>query len=258
MTRRPMLRLVLGLLFALAALPARAGTTLDRIHETGTIRIGLTGDYRPFSAYDARSGDFSGLDVDLARSLARRLGAKAVFVKTSWPALGADLQANRFDIVMGGVSVTPERAKLGLFSEPVLSDGKTPIARCEKAKKFRTLYEIDRKGVKVIVNPGGTNEKFVRAHLRNATIILHKDNTTIFDEIVAGRADLMITDAIETRLQAKLHKELCAVHPEKPFDRSEKAYLMANDPALKRAVNKWLAGAKRSGELAHEIGKWVE
>jgi cyclohexadienyl dehydratase len=255
--RRIALRLALAFLFVCWAMPAGAGT-FGHVRQTGTLRIGLTGDYRPFSVYDAKTGDFSGLDVDLARSLARRLGAKPVFVKTSWPTLGADLQAGKFDIAMGGVSVTPERTKLGLFSAPVMSDGKTPIARCENAKKFRTLYEIDRKGVKVIVNPGGTNEKFVRAHLTKATIILHKDNTTIFDEIVAGRADLMITDAIETRLQAKLHKELCAVHPDKPFDRSEKAYLMAKDPALKRAVDKWLAGAKRSGELTHAIRKWVE
>lgn len=251
------LRLTLAFLCALWTLPAGADA-LGHIRETGTLRIGLTGDYRPFSAFDPKTGDFFGLDVDLARSLAKRLGAKPVFVKTSWPTLGADLQAGKFDIAMGGISVTPERAKSGLFSEPVMSDGKTPIAACKNAKKFRTLYEIDRRGVKVVVNPGGTNEKFVRAHLHEATIILHKDNTTIFDEIVAGRADLMITDAIETRLQAKLHPELCAIHPEKPFDRSEKAYLMPRDPALKRAVDKWLAGAKRSGELAHGIGKWVE
>lgn len=251
------LRLVLALVFALPALSAGADT-LGRVRETGTLRIGLTGDYRPFSALDPKSGDFSGLDVDLGRSLAKRLGAKPEFVRTSWPTLAADLAAGKFDIAMGGISVTPERAKIGFFSQAVLTDGKTPIARCENARKFRTLYEIDRQGVRIIVNPGGTNERFVRAHIAKAKIIVHKDNVTIFDEIVAGRADLMITDAIEARLQQKLHPELCAIHPEKPFDHSEKAYLMPRDKAFKRAVDKWLAGAKRSGELGRAVRKWVE
>jgi cyclohexadienyl dehydratase len=246
------------LVLILSILPAAAGTRLDAIHRSGELRIGLTGDYRPFSATDPATGEFEGLDAELGRSLAEALGAKAVFVKTSWPNLTADLQAGRFDIAMGGISITPERQKAGFFSLPVLKDGKTPIARCENAGRFRTLKEIDRPGVRLIVNPGGTNEKFARAHIRHATIAVHEDNTTIFDEIAAGRADLMITDAIETRLQQKLKPELCAIHPEAPFDRSEKAYFMPRDAALKRAVDRWLAEMKRSGKLAREMAKWVE
>lgn len=238
-------------------LPAGAGARLDAIRASGALRIGLTGDYRPFSAPDG-SGGFSGLDVDLGRSLAAALGVKPVFVKTSWPTLSSDLEAGKFDIAMGGVSVTPARAAIGLFSAPVLMDGKTPITRCDLAGRFQTLDEIDRPGVRLVVNPGGTNEKFARAHISKATVILHPDNNTIFQEIVDGRADLMITDAVETRLQSRLHPSLCAVHPDRPFDRSEKAYLMPKDAGLKQAVDRWLAEAKRSGEFARAWKRWVE
>lgn len=251
-------RLFLILIFLAPAPPAGAGARLDAIRAAGALRIGLTGDYMPFSTLDAATGDFSGLDVDLGRSLAASMGFRPVFVRTSWPTLSADLQAGRFDIAMGGVSVTPARAAIGLFSAPVLMDGKTPIARCENVERFQTLDAIDRPGVRLVVNPGGTNEKFARAHIHAATIILHPDNTTIFEEIVAGRADLMITDAIETRLQAKLHPELCAVHPDRPFDHAEKAYFMPKDEDMKRAVDRWLAEARRTGELKREIAKWVE
>lgn len=250
--------LLLGLLIALLPLPAGAGATLDAVRASASLRIGLTGDYRPFSAYDAETGTFMGLDVELGRSLAAALGVEAHFVRTSWPTLATDLQAGRFDIAMGGISVTPARAEIGLFSAPVLMDGKTPITRCENAGRFRTLAEIDRKGVRLIVNPGGTNETFARAHIRAATIAVHPDNATIFEEIVAGRADLMITDAIETRWQAKLHPELCAVHPEKPFDRAEKAYWMAKDTELKQAVDRWLGEVKQSGAFERAMAKWVE
>lgn len=63
----------------------------------------------------------------------------------------------------------------------------------------------------MIVNPGGTNEAFAKANIHQATVITHSDNTTIFDKIVAGRADVMITDGSETEYQAKLHPELCAL-----------------------------------------------
>lgn len=253
----PFLGALLGLLLLALPLRAEAGAQLDAIRAAKVLRIGLTGDYRPFSAYDAETKEFSGLDVELGRSLAAALGARAEFVKTSWPTLSADLAAGRFDIAMGGVSVTPARAKLGLFSAAVLMDGKTPITRCSLVGRFQTLAQIDEPGVRLVVNPGGTNEKFARAHVKRATVIVHPDNNTIFGEIVAGRADLMITDAIETRYQAKLHPELCAVHPEKPFDHAEKAYFMPKDEDLKRAVDRWLAEAKRSGAFRRAMREWV-
>ena len=249
---------VFALLLVLTAQPASAGPRFDAIKASGTLRIGLTGDYAPFSKLDPKTGTYEGLDVDLARSLAKSLGLKPEFIKTSWPTLSADLTAQKFDLAMGGVSVTPARAKIGLFSVPMLSDGKAPIARCDKADRFATLAEIDQPDVRVIVNPGGTNEKFARANIHKAQITVHKDNTTIFDEIVAGRADVMMTDAIETRLQAKLHPELCAIHPDQPFDHADKAYFLTKDDALKEAVDKWLNGLKVSGELTKQIDHWVE
>ena len=253
------MRLFHALLLALfLALPQslQAGEALDRIEASHSLRIGLTGDYRPFSTLDAE-GNFTGLDVDLGRSLAAALKVQPVFVKTSWPTLGADLEADKFDIAMGGVSVTEARAKIGAFSTPMMSDGKTPITLCKNADRFQTLDQIDRKGVRLVVNPGGTNEKFARAHIHAATITVHPDNRTIFQEIVAGRADLMITDAIETRLQAKLNPTLCAVHPDAPFDHAEKAYFMPKDTELKAKVDEWLEGLRKSGALKTAIAKWV-
>ena len=163
------------------------------------------------------------------------------FEPTSWPTLARDFEAGAFDIAMGGVSITLDRAKKGFFSAPYMREGKTPIARCADKDKFATLAEIDQPGVKVIANPGGTNERFDRAHLHSAEIVVYPDNLTIFDAIAAGDADLMITDASETRFQQKLHPgSLCAIHPDKPFDFAEKAYWMPMDSRLKAFVDQWL------------------
>ena len=248
--------------FAILVIGAPAwaqNSRLDEILARGVLRVGTTGDYRPFTALDKTDGGYSGFDIDLARSLAAALGVGIEFEPTSWPNLAKDFDAGLFDIAMGGVSVTLERAKKGLFSAPYMREGKTPIARCADKDKYQTLAQIDRPDVTVIANPGGTNERFDRANLHAARILLYADNLTIFDQIAKGEADLMITDASETRFQQKQHPGvLCAVHPDKPFDFAEKAYWLAPDPALKAFVDQWLHLSMENGSYAAIYAKWFE
>ena len=239
-----------------AAVPARAQAVLDAILARGVVRVGLTGDYRPFSIKDG-ADRFEGLDVDMAESLAKGLGVRLEIVPTAWPTLLPDLQSQKYDIGMGGITVTLERAKTAFFSAPVMRSGKTPIARCADQARFASLADIDRPGVRVITNPGGTNERFARAHVKQADIIVFPNNAAIFDELVASHADVMMTDAVETRLQQRLHPELCAVHPDQPFDVSELAYLLPRDPALKAWVDQWLHILDETGERQKLLAKWL-
>jgi cyclohexadienyl dehydratase len=253
------LRLFLVALWAAIASPSALadGSRLDAVLERHMLRVGTTGDYRPFTALDKGTGEYSGFDIDMARSLAKALGVSIEFKPATWAGLAKGLVSDDFDIAMGGVSVTLDRQKMGFFSNPYLRDGKTPIARCGDAEKYETLAEIDRPGVKVIVNPGGTNERFDRARLHAADIVVYPDNLTIFDRLAARAADLMITDASETRFQAKLHPGvLCAIHPDQPFDFAEKAYWMPPDPALKAFVDQWLHLMQEDGEFDALYAKW--
>jgi cyclohexadienyl dehydratase len=221
------------------------------------LRIGTTGDYRPFTALDKSSGEYSGFDIDLARSLGQALGAKVEFVPTTWGTLARDPAKRRLRHRHGRRLGDPRPEKIGFFSAPYLREGKTPIARCPDQAKYQTLADIDRPGVRVIANQGGTNERFDRAHLHAAEIVLYPDNLTIFDQLAKGDADVMITDASETRFQQKLHPDiLCAIHPDKPFDFAEKAYWMVPDPALKAFVDQWLHLAMEDGEYDALYAKW--
>jgi cyclohexadienyl dehydratase len=238
-----------AIVLCLAGSGAHAQSRLDDIVARGTLRVGMTGDYRPFSVR-VKAGDedkWSGIDVAMAGQLAASLGVKTDIVPTTWANLMPDLTSEKFDVGMGGISITLARQKTAFFSTPLLRVGKTPIARCVDQDKFATLADIDRPGVRVIVNPGGTNEKYDRANLRQAEIVPYPDNATIFDALVAGRADLMITDSVETKLQQKLHKELCAIHPDRPFDFGELGYLLPRDIVLKQYVDQWLRIAIESG-----------
>ncbi|MGJ5180992.1 transporter substrate-binding domain-containing protein [Bradyrhizobium oligotrophicum] len=238
---------------------AEQASRLDEIVQRGALRVGMTGDYKPFTYLDKATGQFSGFDVDMAEALGKALGVKVEYVPTSWPQLMKDFEADKFDVAMGGVSITLDRQKKGYFTTPIMREGKTPIARCTDTSKFQTLSDIDKPGTRVVVNPGGTNERFARANLKSADIRVHTDNVTIFDEIAKGEADLMMTDASETRYQQKLHPGvLCAVHPDKPFDFSEKAYWLQRDMALKAFVDQWLHIATETGSYQTIYKTWFD
>ncbi|TDC80337.1 transporter substrate-binding domain-containing protein [Streptomyces hainanensis] len=232
-------------------------TLLDEVRDRGELRVCTTGDYRPFTHLDPDSGEYSGIDVDMAADLAASLDVEAEFVPTTWAELLPDLTSGACDISMGGVSVTLARAREAYFSVPYLVDGKAPIARCADQDRYRTLEDIDQPGVRVIVNPGGTNERFVDEHIERATVVRHPENTTIFEEIVAGRADVMITDTSETRYQETLHPELCAINPDEPFTFAEKAYLLPRgDEEFRAYVDQWLHLALNDGTYAGYAAEW--
>ncbi len=236
---------------------SQAATLLDQIIARGSILVGTTGDYKPFTYLNPETKQFEGIDIDMANELGNALGVEVKFIQTSWSTLMQDFQAGKFDIVMSGTSINMERQKVALFSIPYLKDGKTPITRKENAERFQTLEQIDQEGVTLVVNPGGLNEKFARANIKKAKIVVYEDNVTIFDQIVQGKADLMITDAIETILQQKLRPELVAVHPEQPFTFAEKAYMMPRDVMLKHFVDQWLHLVQMNGTYQKIYDKWM-
>jgi cyclohexadienyl dehydratase len=260
-----MLRMAIGLVAGFLAMVAAQAqqavppSRLDDIVKRGTLRVGMTGDYLPFTYLDKTTAKFRGFDVDMAEALGKALGVRIEYVQTAWPQLMKDFEADQFDIAMGGVSITLDRQKKGMFSTPVMREGKTPIARCADKGKYQTIADIDQPGTRVIVNPGGTNERFARAQLKSAEIKIYGDNVTIFDEIAKGNADLMMTDASETRYQQKLHAGvLCAVHPGAPFDFAEKAYWLQRDDALRDFVDQWLHIATEDGSFKKIYAAWFE
>lgn len=232
-------------LSALAAMRQTDAPALQRIPAAGVVRIGVTGDYAPFSLDN--HGVLSGADIELGKALAANLKAEPVFIHTSWKSLVDDLHRNRFDLAMGGISITPERQAQAEFSTPYASGGKTIIARCRDASRYRDLASVDKRGVRVVVNPGGTNEQYVRANIHKAQITVHNDNTTIFDEIRAGKADLMITDDTEVDLQTHRHPDLCRPNPA-TLTHADKAIMLPHDAPFVSAVNAWLQDEIKAGE----------
>ncbi|HTS23691.1 MAG TPA: transporter substrate-binding domain-containing protein [Casimicrobiaceae bacterium] len=229
---------------------------LDDVAKRGSLRVCTPGDYKPFSLAKA-DGSFEGIDVDLMQAMAKSLGVEAKFVKTSWPKLMDDF-VEKCDIAVGGISVTLERQKRAFFTAPYMVNGKAPITRCENVAKFQTVADIDKPGVTVIENPGGSNERFARASFKQAKIVIFDDNTKIFDEILKGNADVMISESVETIVQSKAHPGLCAVNPERPLQYGEMAYLIPRgDATFKAWVDQWLHLAKQTGDYDRTLAAWL-
>ncbi len=230
-------------------------TTTDgkvpEIVERGTLLVGTTGDYRPLSFCEA-DGTYWGFGIEVAGEIARNLGVGTTFVKTSWPTLTADVLAEpqTFDLAIGGITITDARRETMLMSEGYLANGKTILCRATEADRFRSLADIDKPEVRVMVNPGGLNEKFANANLTHATIVVHQKNEEIPTLVAEGEADVMITEITEAPYYVKTDSRLAAPLLSQPFTHGEIGVLMRKgQDDLMDTVNRVIRKMKTDGTL---------
>ena len=242
------------MLLGAAAMAAPAAATEVR-WPAEVLKIGTPGDYAPYAWFDPASGTYLGSDISMARALAQRLGLTPEFVQTSWSTLVADAAAGRFDIAVGGISITAERQRVVEFSKPYATDRKQPVVRCGEERRFDTQEEINRQPVRLVVNPGGTNERFSREHFPAATLTVHADNRTVFEEIRSGRADVMVTDSVEGRLQQRTLQGLCVAPVRARWAPASKAILVAAGAVTRQDVDGALASLG-PGRIRNQMREW--
>ena len=240
---------------AAAAETVNSGNTpeadrLSEIKNRGVLLVGATGDYRPMSYREPDTGEYWGFDADLAEDLADSLGVDLQYVPTSWPTLMDDTLAGKFDLAACGITITDARKEQALMSEGYLVNGKTIICRSEDAAKYTDLESINKPEVRVMVNPGGLNEKFARENLPDVTLIVHDVNQDIPGLIAEGAADIMITEIMEAGYYVGQDERLAAPLINEPFTHGELGVLMPKGSEdLLEYVNAFLEEEKRSGRL---------
>ena len=223
---------------------------LSEIKNRGVLLVGARGDYRPMSYWEPDTGEYWGFDADLAEDLADSLGVDLQFVPTSWPTLMDDTLAGKFDLAACGITITDARKEQALMSEGYLVNGKTIICRSEDAAKYTDLESINKPEVRVMVNPGGLNEKFARENLPDVTLIVHDVNQDIPGLIAEGAADIMITEIMEAGYYVGQDERLAAPLINEPFTHGELGVLMPKGSEdLLEYVNAFLEEEKRSGRL---------
>lgn len=228
------------------------------IVERGTLLVGTTGDYRPLSFRES-DGTYWGFGIEVAQQIASHLGVEIKFVQTSWPTLTADVLAEpqTFDLAIGGITITDARRETMLMSEGYLANGKTILCRATEAEQYKSLADIDKPEVRVMVNPGGLNEKFANENLTHAQIIVHQKNEEIPSLIAEGEADVMITEITEAPYYVQTDSRLAAPLLNEPFTHGEIGVLMKKgQDDLLDFVNNIIRQMKSDGTLRRLHGKY--
>ena len=221
------------------------------ITKRGTLLVGTTGDYRPLS-YCETDGTYWGFGIEVAKEIAKRLDVETAFVKTSWPTLTADVLAEpqMFDLAIGGITITDTRKETMLMSEGYLANGKTILCRKSESDRYKSLADIDQPEVRVMVNPGGLNEKFANQNLTHANIIVHQKNEEIPTLVAEGKADVMITEITEAPYYVQTDTRLAAPLLNEPFTHGEIGVLMQKgQDDLLQIVNQTIQQMKSDGTL---------
>ncbi|MFO1426399.1 MAG: transporter substrate-binding domain-containing protein [Steroidobacteraceae bacterium] len=216
------------------------------------LRFGLTADYPPFALRDAH-GELRGADVEAARRIAARLGRPIEFVPTQWTTLAADFAAGRFDVLIGGITVTPERAALGTYSKVLMHDGKRPLVRCADRERYTTAASLDRPDVRVMINRGPSMPALARERFPRANLLVNPDDATLVPYLVEGRVDAWVTDGVVVDHMARRHAGVLCAARTASWTHLEKAWLIRRDAALVRRIDRLLAAELRSGRWRRDL-----
>ncbi|HKC64670.1 MAG TPA: transporter substrate-binding domain-containing protein, partial [Pyrinomonadaceae bacterium] len=127
--RVPASRIIALLLLLLFPATSLAQSALQRVRQSGELRIGTDATYPPFESVEG--SEFSGFDIDLGNAIARELGVKARFINASFDGIFPALQNGTFDAVMSSVTITPDRSATMLFSDPYYDSGQLICVRRE-------------------------------------------------------------------------------------------------------------------------------
>lgn len=197
-----MTRVQIVLLLSLSALVCSACASigmgsstpvLDRIEKSGTIRVGMTGDYPPLNIIDRENRNI-GMEPDLASALAATLGVELEIVNMPFAELLSALEAGDVDAVMSGMTMTPQRNMNVAFAGPYLISGKAVLTRSNALAGVTGPEPLNNPAVKLVTLEGTTSQSYVQDAAPKATLLTSKDYDGAVQMVIDGRADAMVAD----------------------------------------------------------------
>jgi ABC-type amino acid transport substrate-binding protein len=236
-------------LLACACLPARAGSTMERVRMSGTVRVCIWPDYYGVTYRHPHSGRLSGIDIDLAEDFAKELKLRVEHVDSSFGSLIADVLGERCDVAMFAVGMLPQRMEHLRFSRPYLRSGVFGIT--SKGNRIvRAWADIDRPGVNVGVQAGTFMEPVMRGALRQAKLVVVQAPATRERELQAGRIDVFMTDYPYSRRLLENDDWAVLVSPPEPFHPLPYGYAMKpGDDEWFAAIENFVRRIQRDGRL---------
>jgi ABC-type amino acid transport substrate-binding protein len=226
--------------------PSRA----EAVRARGELRVCIWPDYFAITWRNPRNDELAGIDIDLARDLARRLGVQPVFVETNFRDFMGRLEQGTCDVAMFGIGVTPQRAARVEFARPYLSSAVYAVTTRDNPVITR-WEDIDRPGNSVAVAASTYMEPLMRQTLRHASLVSLAPPQTREAELQSGRVDVFMSDFPYTRRMVMAQEWVRIIEPPKGFGETRYAHAVAKgDPAWLAVVDGFVAAAREDGTLA--------
>ena len=187
-----------------------AESRLQKILETGKIRVGTTGDWNPMTMKDPSSNEYKGFEIDIVTQLADDMGVKLVLIPTEWKTLVNGIVSDKYDISTSA-SLSAKRALSTGYTNSYFKLATVPLTLKKNLSKFQSWEDINKEGVKVAVTLGTTQEQQAKKIFPKATLTIIESPARDFQEVLAGRADVHITSNIEAATLVKQYSNMAIV-----------------------------------------------
>lgn len=222
------------------------------------LRIGMSASYAPLTF--KADGRFQGVEADLAKAIGEILKVKTHIVEMPVEELIPALDDNKIDVIMSGISVTNERSKLVLFTQPYMKIGQMALIRTADRVQWSRPDALFVKDTKIGVKSSTTGEDFAKAKLPDAIITSFSTIDEGIDALVAKDIDIFIHDAPTIwRLSgnpAMAEAGLMGLY--RPLTEEYLAWAVRlHDNDLAVALNQSLETMKSNGTLGRIMGKWI-
>ena len=254
---------VLSLLLC-AAMSAQAAdidlarkSTLEKIVQSGTFRVGLEAGYMPFEMTD-KKGNIIGFDVDMVREMAKAMGVKLELVNTSWDGIIPGLLSNKYDLIASGMTINQERNLKVNFADPYIVVGQTALIAKKYADEINTWKDLNDPKYTITSKLGTTGEQAVKRLLPKATYKSFEMEDQAMLEALNGKAVATVYDLPMTSIFYAQHGKTAGMKfLNEPFTYEPLGWAInKGDPDFLNWLNNFLRQCKNDGRYDRIYEKW--
>ncbi|MEJ2728553.1 MAG: transporter substrate-binding domain-containing protein [Deltaproteobacteria bacterium] len=261
----PAIGLILGVI-AFCVNPVTAGTiqqqlvqesTIEQIMKRGTLRVGMS-TFVPWAMKD-KTGKLIGFEIDVARQLADDMGVKVEFVPTKWAGIIPALLTGKFDVIIGGMSVRPDRNLKVNFSIPYDYAGQSIVANKKTAAGFNRLEDFNRPDVIIAARLGSTAADAANKFMPEAQKKFFDDEAQVIQEVLNGRAHAAVASSPLPAFQALKYPDQLFLPVSGTFTREPIGFAVKKgDFDTLNYFNNWIRVTEAKGWLAERKHYWFE
>ncbi|EOB0751164.1 ABC transporter permease subunit [Staphylococcus aureus] len=246
--------LVLGLLISSAMVyinptaHAEQDQTWEKIKERGELRVGLSSDYAPMEFEHTVNGktEYAGVDIDLAKKIAKDNNLKLKIVNMSFDSLLGALKTGKIDIIISGMTSTPERKKQVDFSDSYMMTKNIMLVKKDKVNEYKDIKDFNNK--KVGAQKGTEQEKIAQTEIENASITSLSRLPDVILALKSGKVEGAVVEKPVAEAYLKQNPKLGISNVK--FNEEEKDTVIAvpkDSPKLLSQINKTIKEVKDKG-----------